>query len=235
MAWLRTLEHLLLIFGAMMLGLYLMAHLHRATLSQAELQRFKSQDAASAYRNLPVALTTGHPDFGLWSAQRIKDYQLSLAAHFAPAIALLEIPKIHLEVPVLEGTDELSLNRGVGHVSGTAGPKEDGNMAIAGHRDSFFRGLKDVDLGDTVEMVTPRGTRAYVVDRIVIVDPDDISVLQPRSRESLTLVTCYPFYFVGSAPKRYIVQASVVNSAAVDVISDGQPKATNIELQSAAR
>src|SRR5882672_4956412 len=83
---------------------------------------------------------------------------------------------------------------------------------IAGHRDGFFRVLKDVTPGDTIELATPKRVVTYVVDQIVLVRPDDVSVLQPRSRPSLTLVTCYPFYFVGSAPQRYIVQASVERS-----------------------
>jgi len=87
------------------------------------------------------------PDFSLWSATRIKDYKESLTAQIAPAIALLRIPKIQLEVPVLEGTDDLSLNRAVGLIAGTARPGEDGNIGIAGHRDGFFRGLKDIQEG----------------------------------------------------------------------------------------
>lgn len=86
-------------------------------------------------------------------------------------------------------------------------------MAIAGHRDGFFRGLKDIGLGDRIEMVMPGRTETYIIDRITIVAPSDVSVLQPRLRESLTLITCYPFYFVGSAPQRYIVQASVADDS----------------------
>jgi sortase A len=144
----------------------------------------------------------------LWSEHRIKDYEESLVGHVAPAIAILRIPKIHVEVPILQGTDGLSLNRGVGHVAGTAYPNENGNMGIAGHRDSCFRGLKNVVLGDAIEMATTAGTETYIIDRITVVDPGDVSVLKKRSHASLTLITCYPFYFIGSAPKRYIVQAS---------------------------
>jgi sortase A len=212
MGWLRKLERLLLTVGVLMLALYVAAHIHQAVLSRAELQRFKAEQVASADKPQAVALTTAIPDFSLWSDQRIKDYQESLAAHFAPAIGILRIPKIHVEVPILEGTDDLSLNRGVGHVAGTANPGENGNMAIAGHRDGFFRGLKDVGLGDTIEMVTLQRSQIYVIDRITIVDPSDVSVLQRRPNTSMTLVTCYPFYFIGSAPKRYIVQASVMGS-----------------------
>jgi sortase A len=89
-------------------------------------------------------------------------------------------------------------------------PGEDGNVGIAGHRDGFFRGLKDLRVGDSIELVTQTKTNTYIIDRLVIVDPSDVKVLARRPRTSVTLVTCYPFYFVGSAPQRYIVQASLV-------------------------
>jgi sortase A len=205
MCWLAKLERLLLGFGLMMLGVYLAAWTHRSILSQAALETFERPQLRAADQ----MLSAPKPDFTLWSPQRVKGYEDRLATYLAPAIAVLRIPNIHLETLVLEGTDELSLNRGVGRIAGTAHPAENGNMGIAGHRDGFFRGLKDVRPGDTIEMITLRRTRTYVVDRVVIVNPDDTSVLEARPRPSLTLVTCYPFYFVGSAPQRYIVQASV--------------------------
>lgn len=192
-----------------MVGFYMASRIHQTVLSNAELRRFESQSTRSTPDPHAVALTTATPNFDLWSEQRIKGYQTSLAEHFAPAIAVLRIPKIQLEVPVLEGTDDLSLNRGVGHVTGTANPGQNGNVAIAGHRDGFFRGLKDINLGDTIEIATQDETETYVIDRITIVDPTDVSVLAARPTASLTLITCYPFYFIGSAPKRYIVQASI--------------------------
>jgi len=221
MHWLRKLERVLLILGGLMVALYLAANVYRSVLSSAELRRFKARQLVSAASPQGVASTTQDPDLRLWSVRRIKDYEESLAAQFAPAIAILRIPKIHVEVPVLEGTDALSLNRGVGHVVGTANPGENGNMAIAGHRDGFFRGLKDIGLGDTIEVATLGRTETYIIDRIAIVDPSDVSVLKPSPLASLTLVTCYPFYFVGSAPKRYIVQASVADSAPANNVSPG--------------
>jgi sortase A len=216
---LRKLERILLLLGGLMVALYLAANLHRTVLSGAELRRFKARQLASARGPGRLVLTSENPDFGLWSAHRIKDYEESLVGHFAPAIAILRIPKIHVEVAVLEGTDSLSLNRGVGHVKGTANPDENGNMAIAGHRDGFFRGLKDIAPGDAIEMVTMIGTRTYIIDHIAVVDPGDVSVLKTRSHASLTLITCYPFYFVGSAPKRYIVQASIAGSSPANNLS----------------
>jgi sortase A len=219
MQWLRKLERLLLILGGVMVALYVAASVHRTVLSSAELRRFKARQLALALDPQGMVRPSEKPDFSLWSQHRIKDYEESLAGHFAPAIAILRIPKIHVEVPILEGTDDLSLNRGVGHVTGTAYPNENGNMAIAGHRDGFFRGLKDIVLGDAIEMATTAGTEHYIIDRITVVDPGDVSVLKKRSHSSLTLITCYPFYFIGSAPKRYIVQASADGFDPANILS----------------
>jgi sortase A len=218
--WLSKLEQLLLIFGLLMLSVYVGARFHGVVLSQAAIQDFEKRRASAQEEGKGTGLVTKAslvaktPDFSLWSETRIKDYRESLTARLSPAIALLRIPKIHLEVPVLEGTDDVSLNRGVGLIAGTALPGEDGNVGIAGHRDGFFRGLKDVVVGDTIELATLEETNTYVIDRIVIVGPEDVSVLGFRSRSSVTLVTCYPFYFLGSAPQRYIVQASLANADA---------------------
>jgi sortase A len=205
-------DRLLLILGSMLMAIYVAAHVHSAILSRAELKRFRDvqaeQSLDTAVRVRPG--TQSKLDVSLWSERRIAAYEQSLAEYFDPPLAVLRISKVHLEVPVLDGTDDLTLNRGVGHIVGTDRPGENGNIGIAGHRDGFFRALKDVGPGDTIELVTPKRVVRYVVDQIVLVRPEDVSVLQPRSRPSLTLVTCYPFYFVGSAPQRYIVQASVV-------------------------
>jgi len=208
----KTLERLLITFDALMLFIYALARLHGFVLSRMEVERFESQQL------LAQELNSGTPadkslDFNLWSAKRIRGYQESLASHFQPALALLSIPKIHLEVPVLEGTDDLILNRAVGHIIGTTPPGESGNIGIGGHRDGFFRGLKDVIIGDKIEILTQKETTSYVIDQIIIVNPSDVLVLAPRSRSSVTLLACYPFYFVGSAPQRYIVQASLRGSA----------------------
>ena len=92
-------------------------------------------------------------------------------------------------------------------IEGTAIPGAEGNAGIAGHRDGFFRGLKDIGPGDVIELDTLKGNESYRVERVWIVDPEDVSVLDPTSTRALTLVTCYPFYYVGSAPQRFIVRA----------------------------
>jgi sortase A len=213
MSWRRRVSHLLLVFGVLLLGIYAGARLHSVLLSRAAVRNFKQQQQVTLIRDVTGGeIASKAPDFALWSPKRISDYQQSLSLSFSPAVALLRVPKIDLEVPVLEGTDDLTLNRGVGLIAGTARPGETGNIGIAGHRDGFFRGLKDVQVGDTFELATRGATKTYIIDRIVIVDPNDVSVLSARSTDSVTLVTCYPFYFVGSAPQRYIVQASIVDS-----------------------
>lgn len=165
------------------------------------------------------------PDFTLWSAQRIRDYKESLAHNASLPLAVLRIPKLKLEVPVFDGTDELTLNRGAGRIVGTSKPGEPGNTGIAGHRDGFFRGLKDVVPGDVLDLVIPGRTERYVVSDIQVTTPDDVSVLRPTATPTLTLVTCYPFYFVGSAPQRYIVRASIrsTDTPADPVASAGIP------------
>ncbi len=209
-----NLGRFLLLSGLLMLGIYLGSRVYKAYSSRSEARRLESMPAESRQ---PVAqehaarftFVVKEPDFSLWSPQRIKHYQQSLSAQLGPPVALLRIPKIRLEVPVLEGTDDLTMDRAVGFIAGTARPGEDGNIGISGHRDGFFRGLKDIGEGDGIELVTATGTDTYTIDHIVLVKPADVYVLAPRSRPSITLVTCYPFYIVGSAPKRYIVQASM--------------------------
>jgi LPXTG-site transpeptidase (sortase) family protein len=122
-------------------------------------------------------------------------------------IALLTINSVGLEVPVFENTSERNLNRGAGWVEGTAAPDDVGNIAIAAHRDGYFRVLKDVALGDILVLESLTRKKSYRVAEIMIVEPDDTSSLLETETAAVTLVTCYPFYFVGHAPQRYIVRA----------------------------
>lgn len=201
---LTGIERLLLVVGFLLVSVYVAARIHSALSSRAELRQLWRAQAATTEPD------KREPDFRLWSEQRIAAYKASRNAT-PSALAALEIPAIHLQVPVLEGTDDLTLNQGVGHIEGTPLPGKGGNVGIAGHRDGFFRGLKDIHQGDTVDLITQTGSSRYVVDEILIVSPDDAWVLRPRPSASLTLVTCYPFYFVGSAPQRFIVHASIAN------------------------
>lgn len=122
-------------------------------------------------------------------------------------IGRFEIPRLRLSAMVVEGDDDATLAIAIGHLPGTALPWQSGNAVLAGHRDTFFRLLKDLRQGDLIRMTTTRGTFDYQVVRTEIVEPDDISALAPTSDRALTLVTCYPFVYVGRAPQRFIVHA----------------------------
>jgi sortase A len=160
--------------------------------------------------NDPVS---GSPvDFSLWSVKRVAAYTESIAKKVDRPLAVLRIPKIHLEVPVYNDTDDLTLNRGVGRILGTAKPGAVGNLGIAGHRDGFFRGLENLAAGDEIDLVRIGQSDRYAVEKIQIVSPEDVSVLNSTQEPSLTLVTCFPFYYVGSAPQRFIVHASIASS-----------------------
>jgi sortase A len=129
-------------------------------------------------------------------------------------IGRLDIPRLNLSVMVREGADERTLSRAVGHIPGTALPGKIGNVGLAGHRDTFFRALRNIREDDTIELETTSGSFRYVVKSTKIVTPRDVSVLEASGGETLTLVTCYPFYYVGSAPKRFIVHASQMTPTA---------------------
>ena len=151
-------------------------------------------------------------DQALWSKERKAAYQRSLAQNAGPTLAVLRIPSVDIEVAVFDSVDDVALNRGAGHVDGTARPGDAGNIAIAGHRDGFFRGLKDIEVGAEIQMSTLEGSRVFRVSDLSIVDPLDVSVLDPADDTLLTLITCYPFYYVGSAPDRFIVRAELVHT-----------------------
>jgi sortase A len=148
-------------------------------------------------------------NYALWSKERVRAHQESLAALKGAPLAVLTVRRLGIRVPVFEGTDDLTLNRGAGWIAGTARPGQDGNIGIAGHRDGFFRVLKDVKTGDRLELATQHSVRQYAVEEVEIVAPDNVSVLQRRASPSVTLVTCYPFYFIGDAPQRWIVHAAL--------------------------
>jgi sortase A len=119
----------------------------------------------------------------------------------------IEVPRLHVSAAIANGDDDGTLSVAIGHLPDTPFPWEAGNSALAGHRDTFFRELRNIRVGDDMRVVTPYGDFTYQVSRTLIVTPDDLSVLGPTAEPTLTLVTCYPFSYVGHAPKRFIVQA----------------------------
>jgi sortase A len=126
-------------------------------------------------------------------------------------VGRVEIPRVGVSALVREGDDVKTLRRAVGHIPGTALPGEVGNAALAGHRDTFFRGLRDLRTGDHILLTTPGGNARYVVKSMHVVDPSEVSVLAPTPKSTLTLVTCYPFNYIGAAPRRFIVRAEIAN------------------------
>jgi sortase A len=209
---LRFLQHVLLVAGILLLTAAAVALIDRSVSSRLALEAFdRAQAAGSGFEDAGTRRLQGDEqvDFSLWSPARIREYKASLSNEKRLPWAVLSISKLRIRVPVYEGTDDLVLNRGVGWIIGTAKPGEAGNIGIAGHRDGFFRGLKDIVVGDAVELTTLEEQAIYVVDQIEIVGPERVEVLRPRGSPSLALVTCYPFYFIGAAPQRFIVHATL--------------------------
>ena len=151
-------------------------------------------------------------------------FQFGLTAAFARAagepnassvragalVGMLDVPRLALSTPVVEGDDDGTLERAAGHLPDTPLPWQSGNSAIAAHRDGLFRPLKNVQVGDEIRFRTTEREYRYRVTRTAIVSPDDLTVLKKQSRSTLTLITCYPFYYVGSAPQRFVVHAERV-------------------------
>jgi sortase A len=215
----RRIEFILVSLGLTLLTVWMGAELHREVSSRVAIMRFEAGDVHE--RNTRVARAKDIAsrelvDFSLWSEKRISSYKGSLTKKVDAPIAILVIPKINLTVPVYNDTDDLTLDRGVGRILGTAKIGDRGNLGIAGHRDGFFRGLKDLAPQDQIELRRPGISDTYVIDQISLVAPTDVSVLKPTRVPSVTLVTCYPFYYIGSAPQRYIVRASITESNRVD-------------------
>jgi LPXTG-site transpeptidase (sortase) family protein len=128
-------------------------------------------------------------------------------------VARLDAPSIRMSATVLEGTDDATLDRGAGHIEETPFPGQPGNIGIAAHRDTTFRPVRHLQTGDPLELTTRDSVYRYSITKTFIVDPTDVYVLDPGDQDMLTLVTCYPFEYIGHAPRRYIIQAVLVDQA----------------------
>ena len=213
---LRLLESGLLTTGIVLLAAFFLLRGLGNYQGQSDISVFEQAMASESAAEMPLAggniAQSVEPDYSLWSEKRINDYHASHTQRDDAPLAILSIDKLDLKVPVYNGTDEINLNRGAGRIKGTARVGSPGNLGIAAHRDGFFRALKDIEIGDSINMLTHRGKTEFVVSSITIVDPTDVSVLAPTDEPSITLVTCYPFYFVGHAPKRYIVKGELLSN-----------------------
>jgi sortase A len=147
--------------------------------------------------------------------KRFEQWATEPAVAEAPALALVEgrslgeiqIPRLGLTAMVLQGSSAAVLRHAVGHVAGTALPGESGNVVLAGHRDTFFSPLEQLHAGDLITLKTHHGEFTYLVESTAVVPPSDVQVLQPTAERTLTLITCFPFSYFGSAPSRFIVRA----------------------------
>lgn len=214
MNMLRWLERAAWVAGIVLLAIYAGA---RASSEHARLDGIAAIEASppTERREQTFSWTGEDPDTSTWSPARIALWRQSADAREKPE-AVLRVPSVGLSVPVFNGTAEINLNRGAGRIEGTAPIGARGNIGLAAHRDGYFRALKDVRIGDQLHLTTPREVLAYRIVNTSIVDPAAIEVLAPTTTPSVTLVTCYPFYFVGSAPQRFIVRAELIDRSERD-------------------
>ena len=196
------LEAALWLVGISLLGYYSVVR------ASGEIQSQQGMDQFQEARELAAA----QPDFSLWSPARVQHYHDSLASGGDGPLGVLHIPGLDLSVPMFDGDSEHNLNRGVARIPGTATINGAGNLGIAGHRDGYFRVLKDIHMGDTIELESLTGVRRYKVSELMVVDPSYVKVLEPTEENTITLVTCFPFYHVGNAPRRFIVKATLDTS-----------------------
>lgn len=189
----RTISWLCLAMGGALLS-YWSTELMRATLFQMEAAHRLSVPGSQPLRKNIAKVSRRYPSPGT-------------------PLGTLEIDRIGLSTVVVEGVDDEELQLGPGHIPGTSLPGQDGNIAIAGHRDSFFRPLRAIRLNDTIHLHSNGKDAVYRVTSTKVVPPSDTRVLQPTSRPSLTLVTCYPFRYVGPAPMRFVVRAERITGS----------------------
>jgi sortase A len=191
---LRWLERLLIVIGIASLGYYTYVSAETAL-----YQAFETRELDAILASVPAPPPA--------SAKTVAPRARRALPARGSTIGRIEIPRLGVVAIVRAGSDARTLRLAVGHIPGTALPGEGGNIGLAAHRDTFFRRLGDIRAGDDVRVVTPEGTFTYRVEGTKVVDPSDVWVLDPTERPVLTLVTCYPFSYVGSAPQRFIVRA----------------------------
>lgn len=194
---LRWLERLLLVIGIVCLGYYGYVSAETALYQAREARELQAilasvPDRPASAAGTPVVRRREPPPPG-------------------SALGRLEIARLGVNAVVRAGSDARTLRLAVGHIPGTALPGEPGNIGLAAHRDTFFRRLGTIRAGDEISVVTPQGTFRYEVQGTKVVDPKDVWVLDPTEQPSLTLVTCYPFTYLGSAPQRFIVHARQID------------------------
>jgi sortase A len=206
------------ILGIALLGSYAAVRASFETARAAGVEAFVASTVPSAPSpaapadQIQTSLASFEVDQSLWSEARTSAFADSAAAS-GYVKAVLRIPARQLEVPVYSGTTDANLNRGAAHIEGTAALSgHTGNIGIAAHRDGFFRKLKDVAIDDELHLAVEGQSLRYRVVDLAVVLPHEVGVLAPTDVPSVTLVTCYPFYFLGAAPQRYIVRAQLYDA-----------------------
>jgi sortase A len=167
-----------------------------------------AQAPASESREDQSTLADASPDQSLWSQRRVREFFATRSLPISEPLAVLHVPSLHLTVPIYPTTSELHLNRGVGAIAGMAALDSGGNLGVAGHRDGYFRALKDISTGSVIEVRTRTRVHRYRVVSIHVVDASDRRLLADTDDPTITLVTCYPFYYLGNAPRRFIVRGA---------------------------
>ena len=199
---LKLAQYIFTIIGVLALGYCLAVFLGAKFYEAREARNFARELHLEELRKAPASISTLPPA----SISKVP----MVPPKSGSVVGRLVIPRIGVSVMVVEGVNESDLRRAAGHIPGTALPGEPGNVGIAAHRDTFFRPLRSIERNDTITLSTLQGVSRYRVVSTKVVMPDDVQVLSPARRDTLTLVTCFPFYYVGSAPKRFIVRAERV-------------------------
>ncbi len=205
----NVVRYFFLALAIICLGFYGYAYLARVLYQTYESREF---DRMPERGSVALAASSGEAaPIGRAGRSWRKSVPVSRRPAPSALIGRLSVPRLHLSAMVREGIDRNTLQLAVGHIPATALPGQAGNVGLAGHRDTFFRGLKDMRTSDQIQFSTLRGDFHYVVESIVVVEPDYLGALAPSSENLLTLVTCYPFSYIGNAPKRFIVRARQVS------------------------
>lgn len=221
---LRWVERLLILVGIVCLGYFVY------TYAEASLyQAFEDRELDKILNDAAVTGTSGTARDDVAPA-----LQTASRRTFAPGgtVGRIEIPRLGVSAVIRAGSDARTLRLAVGYIPGTALPGDQGNFGLAGHRDTFFRKLRDINPDDEIRIVTTNGVFRYSVERTSIVMPQDVSVLDQTNYPALTLVTCYPFNYIGSAPKRFIVRAALRTTEPPAAATISQP-ATRIAKRAA--
>jgi sortase A len=210
-SFLRWSRYLLFVIGMLALGYVIFTLLEARIFQAAQSRQFQQElnGLKPSFGSDKAFHSPSLPPAG-GGANRARADIFGIAARGDSPLGRIEISAIGLTAMIQEGTDARTLRRGVGHIPGTPLPGQQGNVVMTGHRDTFFRPLHNIRKDDEITLTTLNGSYRYRVDSTKVVEPEDTGVLADSDDAVLTLVTCYPFYFVGPAPKRFIVRAHMI-------------------------